>query len=94
MLAPFKDADSAVIRIEIYPNPIIERALLPRFFALIKAGFSQRRKTLRNALAAGLRVSPAEAASLLTDAGLDPQRRAETLSLGEWDRLARLSRPR
>jgi 16S rRNA (adenine1518-N6/adenine1519-N6)-dimethyltransferase len=72
---------------------VIERGLLPRFFDLIKAGFSQKRKTMRNALAAGLRISPADATALMRDAGLDPQRRAETLSLGEWDRLARVSRP-
>ncbi len=91
---PVPGVDSAVVRIEIYPDPMIERGLLPRFFALIKAGFAQRRKTLRNALAAGLRISPAESAALLTDAELDPRRRAETLSIEDWDRLARVARPR
>ncbi len=90
---PVPNVDSAVLRIEIYPKPAIESALLPRFFDLIKAGFSQKRKMLRNALAAGLRLAPAEAADMLLQADIDPQRRAETLGLEEWERLARLGAP-
>jgi 16S rRNA (adenine1518-N6/adenine1519-N6)-dimethyltransferase len=58
--------------------------LLDTFFRLIKAGFGQKRKTLRNSLSSGLSISPAQAAELLTRAGIDPQRRAETLSIDEW----------
>ncbi|HEX8991675.1 MAG TPA: 16S rRNA (adenine(1518)-N(6)/adenine(1519)-N(6))-dimethyltransferase RsmA [Anaerolineales bacterium] len=90
---PTPRVDSAVIRIEIYPDPLIERGLLQPFFELIKAGFSQKRKTMRNALAAGLRISPAQATTLLVEAGLDPQRRAETLSIEEWRGLVRIRRP-
>ncbi len=86
---PVPKVDSAVVRIEIFPQPAIEPALLSEFFDLIKAGFSQKRKTLRNSLSAGLRIAPAEAATLLQQAGIDPQRRAETLTLGEWERLVR-----
>ncbi len=86
---PVPKVDSAVIRIEIYPRPVIEPELLPVFFELMKAGFSQKRKTLRNALSAGLRIAPAQAGGLLGAARIDPQRRAETLSLQEWDALSR-----
>jgi 16S rRNA (adenine1518-N6/adenine1519-N6)-dimethyltransferase len=85
---PPPQVDSAVVRIDIAPTPRIAAALLPTFFRLIKAGFSQKRKTLRNSLSAGLRLSPAEAESLLVEAGIQPQRRAETLSLGEWETLS------
>jgi 16S rRNA (adenine1518-N6/adenine1519-N6)-dimethyltransferase len=68
--------------------------LLGTFFQLIKAGFSQKRKTLRNSLSAGLAISPANAAALLTEAGIDPQRRAETLSLDEWSMLAAVKQGR
>ncbi len=85
---PPPNVDSAVLLIEIYARPAIAPESLPTFFSLIKAGFSQKRKTLRNALSAGLRVSPAEAAAKLLAAGVDPQRRAETLTLQEWERLA------
>ncbi len=85
---PAPQVDSAVVRIEIYPEPLISNSLLPIFFKLIKAGFSQKRKTLRNALSAGLKTSTSEVETLLNQAGLNPQRRAETLRLEEWGNLA------
>lgn len=85
---PVPNVDSAILRIEVYPQPVIAADALPAFFKLIKAGFSQRRKMLRNAISAGLRLSPTVAATSLIEAGIDPQRRAETLSLEEWGRLA------
>jgi 16S rRNA (adenine1518-N6/adenine1519-N6)-dimethyltransferase len=60
---------------------------LDTFFTLIKAGFSQKRKTLRNSLSGGLGIAPAEAERILNAAGVDPIRRAETLSLEEWGKL-------
>ena len=85
---PAPNVDSAVLVIDIYPSPLIPNEYLDRFFKLIKAGFSQKRKTLRNSLSAGLSILPANAADLLERAGIDPQRRAETLSIEEWQRLA------
>ncbi len=80
---PRPKVDSAVVRVDITP-PRIPEAQLNAFFRLAKAGFAQRRKTLRNTLAAGLGWPPAQAAALLEGAGIDPRRRAETLSLDEW----------
>jgi 16S rRNA (adenine1518-N6/adenine1519-N6)-dimethyltransferase len=85
---PPPNVDSAVVRIDIYPEPVIPGALLNTFFRLAKAGFSQKRKTLRNALAGGMAWKPAETSSFLEKAGIDPMRRAETLSLEEWGLLA------
>jgi len=76
-----------VLSVDIYPTPLIKPELLDTFFQLIKAGFSQKRKTLRNSLSSGLHISPAETANLLTRANIDPQRRAETLSIEEWEHL-------
>jgi 16S rRNA (adenine1518-N6/adenine1519-N6)-dimethyltransferase len=87
---PAPKVDSAVLVIDIYPEPLIPAPLLTIFFRLIKAGFSQKRKTLRNSLSAGLRLSPVEAEALLKRAGIDPMRRAETLSIPEWQRLCEL----
>ena len=84
---PVPKVDSAVVRIDIDPSPKISSPQREAFFRLIKAGFSQKRKTLRNALSAGLGISPAAAQSLLVHAGIDPGRRAETLSLQEWRTL-------
>ena len=86
---PPPKVDSAVLCIEIYAQPIIPADRLDRFFILIKAGFSQKRKTLRNALSGGLRIAPVESEELLSAAGIDPQRRAETLSLEEWGNLVK-----
>ena len=86
---PAPSVDSAVLVIEIHPQPLIPAGLLETFFQFIKAGFSQKRKTLRNSLSAGLHIAPAQAESMLREAGIDPMRRAETLSIAEWEALAR-----
>ena len=86
---PPPKVDSAVIRIEIYAQPRIPAALLDDFFTLAKAGFSQKRKTLRNALSGGLRISTTESENLLLAAEIDSRRRAETLTLAEWERLSK-----
>ena len=84
---PPPSVDSSVLSIDIYSTPLIPHGLLEIFFKLTKAGFSQKRKTLRNALSSGLHISAADAAVLLTRSGIDPMRRAETLSIEEWQRL-------
>jgi len=87
---PAPKVDSAVLCVDIYPSPLIRPELLRTFFKLIKAGFSQKRKTLRNSLSSGLHISPTDAADLLTRAHIDPQRRAETLSIDEWRTLGEI----
>jgi 16S rRNA (adenine1518-N6/adenine1519-N6)-dimethyltransferase len=87
-IVPSPNVDSAVLVIEIYPMPLIPHELLEPFFKLIKAGFSQKRKTLRNSLSAGLSISTESATELLNGAGINPMRRAETLSIEEWQRLS------
>jgi 16S rRNA (adenine1518-N6/adenine1519-N6)-dimethyltransferase len=88
---PPPKVDSAVLRVEILPKPLIPTALLDKFFTLIKAGFAQKRKTLRNSLSGGLGIAPAEAERVLTEVGIDSMRRAETLSLDEWGKLCSVS---
>ena len=87
---PPPNVDSAVIRITLHDEPHIAPALLDEFFKLAKAGFSQKRKTLRNSLSSGLRIAPTDAESLLTRAEIDPRRRAETLTLDEWRNLTNI----
>jgi 16S rRNA (adenine1518-N6/adenine1519-N6)-dimethyltransferase len=57
------------------------------FFESVRAGFSASRKQLGNSLAQGLGMAKADVLSLLEEADIVPQRRAETLSLDEWARL-------
>lgn len=85
---PPPKVDSAVVRVDLFLEPFIPADRLEEFFRLAHAGFGQKRKTLRNSLSAGLHISPSEAAARLENACVDPRRRAETLSLEEWRRLA------
>ncbi|MBE7534778.1 MAG: ribosomal RNA small subunit methyltransferase A [Anaerolineales bacterium] len=84
---PAPKVDSAALRVDIFPNPRIEPELLKTFFQLTKAGFSQKRKTLRNSLSAGLHIAPLQAETLLQQARIESRRRAETLSIDEWRAL-------
>jgi 16S rRNA (adenine1518-N6/adenine1519-N6)-dimethyltransferase len=84
---PPPKVDSAVVRVELYPEPQIPASELPAFFRLVKAGFSQKRKTLRNALSGVMRWETSLTAQILQAASIDPMRRAETLSLEEWGNL-------
>jgi 16S rRNA (adenine1518-N6/adenine1519-N6)-dimethyltransferase len=84
---PVPKVDSAVLCVDIYPFPKIQNELLDTFFKLIKAGFSQKRKMLRNSLSSGLHIKSDEAELLLNNANIDPRRRAETLTIDEWKKL-------
>jgi 16S rRNA (adenine1518-N6/adenine1519-N6)-dimethyltransferase len=81
---PPPKVDSAVVRIDTHPAPPVEVADVEAFFRVVRAGFGQKRKQIKNSLAAGLGVSAGEATAALARAGIDPQRRAQTLSLAEW----------
>ncbi|HZS93324.1 MAG TPA: 16S rRNA (adenine(1518)-N(6)/adenine(1519)-N(6))-dimethyltransferase RsmA [Chloroflexota bacterium] len=84
---PPPNVDSVVVRLR--PRHLPERARLTEpFFEVARAGFSTRRKQLVNAISRGLSIDRDRAIRLLTEAGIEPSRRAETLSLDEWERLA------
>lgn len=85
---PAPKVDSAVVRIDLFSNPVVTDELLKPLFLLAKAGFSQKRKTLRNALSAGMHWSSEKTREILILAGIDPQRRSETLSIQDWSNLA------
>ena len=88
---PAPDVDSAIVRIDLFDQPPLVGAEADKFFRLAKAGFGQKRKQLKNALAAGLGLKGDGALSLLTAAGIDPMRRAETLTMEEWIKLFKAS---
>lgn len=60
-----------------------------QFFRLVKAGFSERRKKLRSSLSGGLSISKSAATTLLESAGINPDLRAQNLSLEQWRELYR-----
>jgi 16S rRNA (adenine1518-N6/adenine1519-N6)-dimethyltransferase len=89
---PPPQVDSAVVRIDAGRQPAVvlgEGIGEKDFFRVVRAGFGQKRKTLRNSLSAGLALPPARVEELLARAGVDPRRRAETLSLEEWAAVTR-----
>lgn len=84
VFVPRPRVESVLVRIRRRPHVAVDPAAVSadRLFAVVRAGFAQRRKMLRRALAG---VLPAEA---FTEAEVDPRRRAEELSVEEWGRLA------
>lgn len=84
---PPPKVDSAVIRIDLYPLPLIPADQIETFFRLAKAGFGQKRKMLRRSLTTGLSLPFAQIEQLLQESMIDPTRRAETLSMDEWKLL-------
>jgi 16S rRNA (adenine1518-N6/adenine1519-N6)-dimethyltransferase len=84
---PAPNVDSTVLSIDLFDQPLIPQDDLEIFFKWIKAGFSQKRKKLRNSLASGLHISTQEVEKIFAKAEIDPQRRAETLSIEEWHKI-------
>jgi 16S rRNA (adenine1518-N6/adenine1519-N6)-dimethyltransferase len=85
---PPPKVDSAVVRIDVYDRTAVDVPDVERFFELVHAGFSQPRKQLHNALGRHVWLPPGGASRLLEAAGIDPERRAQTLRLEEWAALA------
>ena len=91
---PRPKVDSAVVRLDLFERPSLAEKEIDRFFQIVRAGFGERRKQLRNSLARGLSLDPAAVATALAHARIDPTRRAETLTLDEWGALYRELEPR
>ncbi|MEK7594433.1 MAG: 16S rRNA (adenine(1518)-N(6)/adenine(1519)-N(6))-dimethyltransferase RsmA [Patescibacteria group bacterium] len=87
LFTPPPKVDSQILILERPPKPLFPDVEPKDFFRLVKAGFSQRRKTLLNSLSAGLSRSRDETQSLCERASIDSKRRPQTLSLDEWSNL-------
>lgn len=88
LFTPKPKVDSQLIHLQILSRPRF--AVDPKaYFQLVKAGFSGKRKTLHNSLSSGLRLSKDETKQWLTRAKIDPGRRAQSLSLADWNSLYR-----
>ena len=80
---------STVLKIELFPDPLIDLADFHALRGLVRAAFGQRRKTLSNALGGWLAGGRGEIDRFLRAHSVDPQRRGETLSVEEFISLAR-----
>ena len=86
---PRPEVDSAVVRIDTYDTPIVDVPSNQTFFRVVRAGFGQKRKQLKNAIASGLGLSVEQTAAVFDVSKIDSRRRAETLTLDEWAILTR-----
>jgi len=86
---PAPKVDSAILRVDIHEQAPLTPRERDTFFRVVQAGFSERRKQLHNSLAHGLHRKDEEIRGWLATAGIEANRRAETLSIEEWLRLWR-----
>jgi 16S rRNA (adenine1518-N6/adenine1519-N6)-dimethyltransferase len=84
---PAPKVDSAVLKVKVHSQPLIQFDSTPEFFTLARAAFCANRKQLPNSLAQGLNRPKAEIINLLKTADIESHRRAETLNMTEWVRL-------
>jgi 16S rRNA (adenine1518-N6/adenine1519-N6)-dimethyltransferase len=87
LFTPPPKVDSQILILRWRSKPLFADADSKQFFRLAKAGFSERRKTLRNSLSGGLHLDKTAAERLLHAAKLDGGLRAQALSLEQWHRL-------
>ncbi len=85
---PMPKVDSAILRLR--PRSESRSVDPDAFFPIVKAGFGMKRKQLANSLSAGLNLSRAGTQTYLRAAGIDETRRAETLSVAEWETLTQV----
>lgn len=84
LFVPPPKVDSAVLKLKIRENPAVHVTDEKMFFRVVKAAFSQRRKTLLNCLCSNFSFPKEEMSALLEGIGITPSRRGETLSLQEF----------
>lgn len=87
LFTPSPKVDSQILILERPTELTLPGIDTKNFFRLVKAGFSERRKKLRSSLSGGLHISKGEAEALLAQAGIDPNLRAQALSLTDWYEL-------
>lgn len=87
LFSPPPKVDSMVLVLNRKAKLKYDKTDTKGYFKVVKAGFSQKRKTLLNSLSAGLRLERNIVNSMSVSAGIDPSRRPQTLSLDEWGAL-------
>lgn len=87
LFTPPPKVDSQILGLIRHAAPLFPDVEPKLFFRIVKAGFSARRKKLRSSLSAGLRISKEEAVGMLGKANINPDLRAQALSLEDWSRL-------
>lgn len=87
---PPPKVDSQVVILHTRLTPFLTDVGEKEFFAVVKAGFSAKRKKLRSSLSGGLKLPKDKVEELLSEANISPDVRAEALTLDDWVRLTRI----
>jgi len=87
---PAPKVDSAILKVDMYPGTAVKVTSESNFFKTVRAGFCAARKQVSNSLSQGLDIPKSEVLSLMQKAEVEPQKRAETLTLEEWARLEKV----
>lgn len=88
VFVPRPKVDSTVLRLDLRDECPVDLIDEKAFFDAVKGGFGQRRKTLLNSLTGVRGLAKEQIGQVLAAAGIDPKRRAETLSLDEFAAVA------
>lgn len=89
LFTPPPKVDSQVVVLEFLDEPLVTTQDAKAFWRMAHAGFSEKRKKLRSSIAAGLRITKLDAEQLLRRANINPDSRAEDLSINDWRQLAK-----
>lgn len=89
LFTPPPKVDSQVVTLEFLQAPLLPPEDEKAFWHVAHAGFAAKRKKLRGSIAAGLHITKPQAEELLRHAAIDPDSRAEDLSIADWQRLAK-----
>jgi 16S rRNA (adenine1518-N6/adenine1519-N6)-dimethyltransferase len=85
---PTPKVDSAVLRIKVYEKPRVAEDDMERFFKVVRAGYAQKRKQLRNSLTHNLHLPRVRVLAALEKADISPDKRPQMLTIEAWSRLA------
>jgi 16S rRNA (adenine1518-N6/adenine1519-N6)-dimethyltransferase len=92
LFKPPPKVDSQMVLLKRHTKPLFPDLDTAKFFRIVRAGFSERRKKLRSSLAGGLSLPKSEADDLLKHAGIDPNLRSQALSLDDWHKIYKVFR--
>lgn len=90
LFTPPPKVDSQIIQIKRHNKPLFTDVDVDQFFKVVKAGFSEKRKKLRSSLSGALKISKDEVDSWLKQAGINPDARAQELTLNDWHKLTKI----
>ena len=92
LFTPPPRVDSQIIHLKRRDEPLFGGLDEKLLFRVIKAGFSNRRKTILNSLSAGFQLTKEQTIELLSSVNIDPQARPQELGLDQWIKLAKATR--